>query len=231
MSACRRGTHRPFDRTQPRGTWLFSGRAGSLESGLGCKWSQWRSTDWRLCVRHGYVWPLSGTARTLNASGRWASRRWISSRTALRQHQIDCDLTFGYLHAANKPRDVTALRQWRDEAQQRFGYDRFQYVERARMGDYVESSRYLGGLYDPDSGHLHPAQLHAGPRACRARSRRADFRRQLRHADTQRNQRTCDSKPRSGQVHAQVRRARLQHLAGRARARRVEARSCRWAPM
>lgn len=85
------------------------------------------------------------------------------------RHQIDCDLTLGYLHAANKPRDVTALRQWRDEAQQRFGYDRFQYVERARMGDYLESSRYLGGLYDPDSGHLHPLNYTLGlARAARA---------------------------------------------------------------
>jgi gamma-glutamylputrescine oxidase len=84
----------------------------------------------------------------------------VKARVA--RHQIDCDLTLGYLHAANKPRDVTALRQWRDEAQQRFGYDRFQYVERERMGDYVQSSRYLGGLYDPDSGHLHPLNYTLG---------------------------------------------------------------------
>jgi gamma-glutamylputrescine oxidase len=85
------------------------------------------------------------------------------------RHQIDCDLTFGYLHAANKPRDVAALRQWRDEAQQRFGYDRFQYVERERMIDYLQSSRYPGGLYDPDSGHLHPLNYTLGlARAARA---------------------------------------------------------------
>jgi gamma-glutamylputrescine oxidase len=84
----------------------------------------------------------------------------VKARVA--RHQIDCDLTLGYLHAANKPRDVTSLQQWRDEAQQRFGYDRFQYVERERMSEYVQSSRYLGGLYDPDSGHLHPLNYTLG---------------------------------------------------------------------
>ena len=78
------------------------------------------------------------------------------------KHQIDCNLRFGYLHAANKPRDVTALRQWRDEAQTRFGYDRFRYIERESLDHYVQSTRYLGGLFDPDSGHLHPLNYTLG---------------------------------------------------------------------
>ena len=85
------------------------------------------------------------------------------------KHQIDCDLRFGYLHAANKPRDVIALRQWRDEAQTRFGYDRFRYIERESLDQYVQSTRYLGGLFDPDSGHLHPLNYTLGlARAARA---------------------------------------------------------------
>ena len=85
------------------------------------------------------------------------------------KHQIDCNLRFGYLHAANKPRDVTALRQWRDEAQTRFGYDRFRYIERESLDQYVQSTRYLGGLFDPDSGHLHPLNYTLGlARAARA---------------------------------------------------------------
>ncbi|HEY1996954.1 FAD-binding oxidoreductase [Paraburkholderia sp.] len=85
------------------------------------------------------------------------------------KHRIDCDLTFGYLHAANKPRDVDALRQWRDHAQTRFGYDRFRYIERDALGEFVQSSRYLGGLSDPDSGHLHPLNYTLGlARAARA---------------------------------------------------------------
>jgi gamma-glutamylputrescine oxidase len=90
-------------------------------------------------------------------------------RERVARHQIDCDLRFGYLHAANKPRDVTALRQWRDEAQTRFGYDRFRYIERESLDHYVQSTRYLGGLFDPDSGHLHPLNYTLGlARAARA---------------------------------------------------------------
>ena len=78
------------------------------------------------------------------------------------KHRIDCDLTMGYLTAANKPAHADALRTWRDEAEKRFKYGRFRYVERAQMNQYVQSSRYLGGLFDPDSGHLHPLNYTLG---------------------------------------------------------------------
>jgi gamma-glutamylputrescine oxidase len=78
------------------------------------------------------------------------------------KHRIDCDLTMGYLTAANKPAHADALRTWRDDAKKRFKYERFRYVERAHMDQYVQSSRYLGGLFDPDSGHLHPLNYTLG---------------------------------------------------------------------
>jgi gamma-glutamylputrescine oxidase len=78
------------------------------------------------------------------------------------KHHIDCDLTMGYLTAANKPSHADALRAWRDDAKKRFKYERLRYVERAHMDQYVQSSRYLGGLFDPDSGHLHPLNYTLG---------------------------------------------------------------------
>ncbi|KVM99481.1 MULTISPECIES: FAD-binding oxidoreductase [unclassified Burkholderia] len=78
------------------------------------------------------------------------------------KHAIDCALMPGYLTAANKPRDVDALRRSRDEAARRFGYKRLRYVERDALAQYVQSSRYLGGLFDPDSGHLHPLNYTLG---------------------------------------------------------------------
>lgn len=83
-------------------------------------------------------------------------------RERVAKHRIDCDLTFGYLTAANKPAHADALRNWRDEAKKRFNYERFRYVERAHIDQYVQSSRYLGGLFDPDSGHLHPLNYTLG---------------------------------------------------------------------
>jgi gamma-glutamylputrescine oxidase len=84
----------------------------------------------------------------------------VKSRVA--KHKIDCALTEGYFTAANKPRDVDELKQWRDEAASRFGYDRFRYVDGGGVGEYVQSARYPGGLYDPDSGHLHPLNYTLG---------------------------------------------------------------------
>ncbi|WP_322048176.1 FAD-binding oxidoreductase [Paraburkholderia sp. J67] len=84
----------------------------------------------------------------------------VKSRVA--KHQIDCALTLGYFTAANKARDVSDLKSWRDEAAQRFGYDRFRYVDGEGVRQYVQSARYPGGLYDPDSGHLHPLNYTLG---------------------------------------------------------------------
>ncbi|WJF92066.1 FAD-binding oxidoreductase [Paraburkholderia bonniea] len=83
-------------------------------------------------------------------------------RARIERHQIDCDLTPGYLTVANKTRDTVALRQAQDAAQRRFGHDRLRYIERGELGRYVQSSRYLGGLFDPDSGHLHPLNYTLG---------------------------------------------------------------------
>lgn len=84
----------------------------------------------------------------------------VKSRVA--KHNIDCALTHGYFTAANKARDTDSLKRWCDEAAVRFGYDRFKYVDANDVGQYVQSSRYAGGLYDPDSGHLHPLNYTLG---------------------------------------------------------------------
>ncbi|MBN3812158.1 FAD-binding oxidoreductase [Paraburkholderia sp. Ac-20347] len=84
----------------------------------------------------------------------------VKSRVA--KHNIDCALTEGYFTAANKARDVDELKRWRDDAARRFGYDRFRYVDADGVGRFVQSGRYPGGLYDPDSGHLHPLNYTLG---------------------------------------------------------------------
>ncbi|CAJ6385816.1 NAD(P)/FAD-dependent oxidoreductase [Burkholderia pseudomallei] len=84
------------------------------------------------------------------------------AKERIAKHAIDCSFVPGYLSAANKPRDVDALRRSRDEAARRFGYTRLRYVERDALAQYVQSSRYLGGLFDPDSGHLHPLNYTLG---------------------------------------------------------------------
>ncbi|KWE60682.1 FAD-binding oxidoreductase [Burkholderia sp. MSMB2157WGS] len=78
------------------------------------------------------------------------------------RHRIDCDLRFGYLTAANKPRHLDALRARRDIAAKRFGYHGYDVVERADMPRFVASDRYVGGLRHEGSGHLHPLNYTLG---------------------------------------------------------------------
>lgn len=90
-------------------------------------------------------------------------------RQRVARHGIDCDLTIGYLTAANKRRHIDALRKWRDTAASRFGYRGYDIVERADMRRFVASDRYVGGLRHEGSGHLHPLNYTLGlARAARA---------------------------------------------------------------
>ena len=83
-------------------------------------------------------------------------------RKQVEKHRIDCDLAFGYLSAANKPRHADALKAWRDEAASRFGHRGLHYVEPEQLPRYIDSQRYVGGLYDAESGHLHPLNYALG---------------------------------------------------------------------
>ncbi|VWC61159.1 FAD-dependent oxidoreductase [Burkholderia lata] len=83
-------------------------------------------------------------------------------RQRVERYGIDCDLTSGYLTAANKPRHLDALRVWRDTAASRFGYRGYEFVERADMPRFVASDRYVGGLRYEGSGHLHPLNYTLG---------------------------------------------------------------------
>ncbi|MCB6183317.1 FAD-binding oxidoreductase [Leeia sp. TBRC 13508] len=80
----------------------------------------------------------------------------------VKDHQIDCDLKTGYFHAANKPRHLKELEAWQTEAIQRFGHNRFSLVDQTDLSKYVDTAAYLGGMFDPDSGHLHPLNYNLG---------------------------------------------------------------------
>ncbi|MEQ8968160.1 MAG: FAD-binding oxidoreductase [Azospirillaceae bacterium] len=83
----------------------------------------------------------------------------IADRVA--RHAIACDLRWGYFFAAMKRshmRDLEAdLAEWRG-----LGHDRAEMIPRERLGDYVASPRYVGGLLDRGSGQLHPLNYALG---------------------------------------------------------------------
>lgn len=85
----------------------------------------------------------------------------IKSRIA--RHAIDCHWVDGQMHVAVKARQVDELRDWmNDELHGRYDYRSARFVERTELRSLLASDRYLAGVYDSNSGHLHPLNYTLG---------------------------------------------------------------------
>lgn len=86
-------------------------------------------------------------------------------RQRIERHAIDCDLTWGYCDLATKPRHVEGFDA--DYADlMRLGYPHpLRRVAKDAMREVIGSDRYVGGLVDMGSGHLHPLNLALGEAA------------------------------------------------------------------
>lgn len=83
-------------------------------------------------------------------------------RERVRHHGIDCELTWGYFHAALKPRHLRGLAALRD-SWVGCGYRDTELVEgRSATAAHVDSPAYIGGLYEGGAGHLHPLKYCLG---------------------------------------------------------------------
>lgn len=86
-------------------------------------------------------------------------------RQRVDEFDIDCDLTWGYCDLANKPRHLDDFRADRDELLS-LGYQHeLKIIEPQQMRSVVGSDRYVGGMIDMGSGHLHPLNLALGEAA------------------------------------------------------------------
>jgi glycine/D-amino acid oxidase-like deaminating enzyme len=86
-------------------------------------------------------------------------------RQRVERYAIDCDLTWGYCDLANKPRDLVGLAEDAEELRS-LGYRHpLQLLQAGEMHSVVGSDRYVGGLIDMGSGHLHPLNLALGEAA------------------------------------------------------------------
>jgi len=73
------------------------------------------------------------------------------------QHAIDCNLTWGYFHAAARPSEMAYVEAWREHYGKTYGVTGLEVArgpEETRR--HVASPRYIGGLFEPAAGHLHP---------------------------------------------------------------------------
>ncbi len=86
-------------------------------------------------------------------------------RRRVEQFSIDCDLTWGYCDLANKPGHLEGFAEDMAELKQ-LGYQHeMRLLQAEQMHEVVGSNRYVGGLIDMGSGHLHPLNLALGEAA------------------------------------------------------------------
>ncbi|MDP6969141.1 MAG: FAD-binding oxidoreductase [Gammaproteobacteria bacterium] len=128
--------------------WGASGRSGGqMIFGYGCDMSVLEKAAGKNIAKAFWDMSLEGMALI---------------RQRIDQHQIDCNLQDGHLHAAIKPRHMQELQAWQQSLQEDYGYQSLQLWQQQDLHEHIASKRYLGGLYDSNSGHLHPLNYTLG---------------------------------------------------------------------
>ncbi|MCY7313704.1 MAG: FAD-binding oxidoreductase [Pseudoxanthomonas sp.] len=85
--------------------------------------------------------------------------QWLQAR--IRKHGIACDWRDGHASVPIKPRQQRELLAMVEDANTRYDYP-VQWWSREQLREQLASDRYLGALYDPHSGHLHPLEYALG---------------------------------------------------------------------
>jgi len=84
------------------------------------------------------------------------------TRELIEQNRIDCELAWGHMHVALKPRQRQELLDMQREQEGDFGYRKLRFMERAETESWIASKRYIAGLLDMGAGHLHPLRYTIG---------------------------------------------------------------------
>jgi gamma-glutamylputrescine oxidase len=98
------------------------------------------------------------------ALGRMALEGGTIIRDRVAKYAIDCALVPGGMMTALTARQMRFLEHER-KVWARHGHTTMQMVDRAGLANIVASDRYVGGLYDPLGGHMHPLNLVLGEAA------------------------------------------------------------------
>lgn len=84
------------------------------------------------------------------------------TRELINKFNIHCDLKSGHMHAAVKSRHMRELEDWKQEMENEYSYKGLRLLDRSELQPVLASEAYLGGLLDPNSGHLHPLNYTLG---------------------------------------------------------------------
>jgi gamma-glutamylputrescine oxidase len=97
-------------------------------------------------ARHAWALSVEGLALMRERMQRW---------------HIDCDYVPGFLNVSTKPGKTRALHEWAARVEQRYGYA-VQLLGPGEITDWIASRRFQAGLFDANSGHLHPLKYCLG---------------------------------------------------------------------
>lgn len=89
-------------------------------------------------------------------------------RDRVDEFNIDCDLAMGYCDLALKPSHIKELQDDYDDLCANAYPHELRMMDKAQLGEVIGSERYLGGMLDMGSGHLHPLNLVTGEAAAAA---------------------------------------------------------------
>lgn len=78
------------------------------------------------------------------------------------EYNIDCDLKYGYMDVALKPRQLREQKEWYDELCAHGMDDQVRLVEGSELSQLIGTEKYIGGLINNRNGHLHPLNLCLG---------------------------------------------------------------------
>lgn len=127
--------------------WGASGRnGGQVIFGFGCEQSKISALVGPELSRRMFDWSLEGVALV---------------RKRIARHGINAHWRDGHAHVAIKPRHVHELKAVQDEMATTYGY-LLDWWDRELLQTQLPSPRYIGALFDPRSGHLHPLNYTLG---------------------------------------------------------------------
>jgi gamma-glutamylputrescine oxidase len=81
------------------------------------------------------------------------AKRLIEQR--IKDHQIECDLQWGYLHCIPKATQANMLQAWADEYAE-LGYEGCSILSKAEVEEKVATRIYHGAFRESRAGHFHP---------------------------------------------------------------------------
>ncbi|TCS40663.1 NAD(P)/FAD-dependent oxidoreductase [Reinekea marinisedimentorum] len=80
----------------------------------------------------------------------------------IKDYNIDCDWRDGMVHLGLKDRHDRELKEWYEDMTNVYGYQSLELWDKNKVRENIDSDRYSSGLFDSNSGHLHPLNYTLG---------------------------------------------------------------------